>query len=319
MNTALTLVIMAAGLGSRFGGDKQLAALGPRGEPMLVLSIASGFRAGFKRVVLVIRPELEGELTEILTRFLPAEIEYHFCYQSLTDLPEVVTLKDTRHRLKPWGTAHALWCARHLVPGPMAVINADDFYGDSAFALLAKGLQAQPLSWRMVAYPLQLTLSEHGGVNRGVCQVTGGLLQSVVEWHNIQAVAPDLPEGRVHRAPAGTARAANGGVDGVSVDAGFVGDGPKGRAPLCASALVSMTCWGFSGAIFTLIEAQLRQFIEAQGLSPTAECYLPAIVQAAIEQGQQVQVDVASEPWLGVTYPQDTVWVKQKLMELLSD
>lgn len=290
MHTELTLVIMAAGLGSRFGGDKQLASLGPAGEPMLVLSIMSAIRSGFKRAVLVIRPELTLELTEILARFLPASFEYHFCYQNITDLPEGAQLSDYSHRLKPWGTAHALWCARRLVQGPMAVINADDFYGDSAFVSLAKGLTARPKDWMMVAYPIELTLSDHGGVNRGLCQVEQGQLRSVAEWLNIQGQ-----------------------------DNGFAGEGPGGFALLPPQSLVSMTCWGFSPSIFDVIKQELTAFIGQQGKQPKSECYLPAIVQAGIEQGLPVYVDVASEPWLGVTYPQDTVWVKQKLMELLSD
>ncbi|MCL1092024.1 NTP transferase domain-containing protein [Shewanella profunda] len=290
MNTELTLVIMAAGLGSRFGGDKQLAGLGPSGEPMLVLSIMSAIRSGFNRAVLVIRPELEHKLTEILMRFLPANFQYHFCYQALTDLPDEVLLADISHRLKPWGTAHALWSARHLVQGPMAVINADDFYGDSAFTSLAKGLNMRPTEWMMVAYPIELTLSEYGGVNCGLCQVENGQLKSVAEWLNISA------------------------RDGV-----LMGDGPQGFAKLPEHPLVSMTCWGFSPNIFDVIKHELIEFIGLRGQQPKSECYLPAVVQAGIEQGVAVRVDVACEPWLGITYPQDTVWVKQKLMELLSD
>jgi len=205
-------------------------------------------------------------------------------------LPAEAQLADVSHRLKPWGTAHALWCARGSVNGPMAVINADDFYGDSAFASLAKGLTARPNDWMMVAYPIELTLSEHGGVNRGLCQVEQGQLRSVAEWLNIQAQ-----------------------------DHGFIGEGPEGLAPLPSQSLVSMTCWGFSPSIFDVIKRELTVFIEQQGQLPKSECYLPAVVQAGIEQGVPVFVDVASESWLGVTYPQDTVWVKQKLMELLSD
>ncbi len=169
-NEALTLVIMAAGLGSRFGGDKQLAALGPNDETMLELAIVSACRAGFSGVVLVIRPELESDIEALfngcLNDKLDAGFSYDFCYQAMDDLPEAALahLSDVNHREKPWGTAHALWSAREKVKGRMAVINADDYYGDTAFELLASGLNESKEDWMLVAYPLSLTLSEHGGL-----------------------------------------------------------------------------------------------------------------------------------------------------------
>ncbi|QYJ78574.1 nucleotidyltransferase family protein [Shewanella acanthi] len=289
MNTDLTLVIMAAGLGRRFGGDKQLAPLGPAGEPMLVLSIRSAIACGFTRTVIVIRPELEMQFSVVLAYFIP-NAKVHFCYQSMMDVPEGCGGLVGLQRTKPWGTAHALWSARHLVSGPMAVINADDFYGEGAFARLAAGLKTSPNEWMMVAYPIALTLSEHGGVNRGVCQVADNRLQSVQEWLNIHWRNNEL-----------------------------VGEGPKEMTRLDAHSLVSMTCWGFSPSIFDVIKRELAAFIGQQGPQSQAECYLPAVVQAAIEQGEPVSVSVASEPWLGVTYPKDTVWVKQQLLELLGD
>ncbi len=304
-NSPLTLVIMAAGLGSRFGGDKQLAALGPSGETMLELSALSAYKAGFTKLVLVIRPELENRLDSLLRErinpLVSPEFQVCYCYQELDDLPAgaLSHLDHFDHRQKPWGTAHALWCARHKVKGLMAVINADDYYGDSAFELLAKGLLARPQEWMMVAYPLHLTLSEHGGVNRGVCRVDQGMLQEVVEWVDIRQQGQEV---------AGLCNGEPGNLNG--------------------STPVSMTCWGFSAAIFAVLEDALEQFIVEHGHEQRTECYLPMVIQHHLDSAKLnrqteneqatglIRVETAQEPWFGVTYPQDVAWVKTKLDEL---
>ncbi|MFT5235853.1 MAG: hypothetical protein ACI90A_001217 [Shewanella sp.] len=304
-NEDLTLVIMAAGLGSRFGGDKQLAGFGANGETMLELSILSASRAGFSRVVLVIRPELEDALQGIftagLTAKLPSDFSYDFCYQAMDNLPPVAlaTLSDVSHRLKPWGTAHALWCARDKVNGKMAVINADDYYGDSAFELLFSGLNESTTDWMLVAYPLSLTLSEHGGVNRGVCLVANGQLQSVAEWTDIKQSST-----------------------------GLMGICKGQQGVLLPSVPVSMTCWGFAADIFLAIEAELIHFIAAHGEETKSECFLPDVVQHSMAKTSSenntisqkcIRVKTAQESWFGVTYAEDAVWVKQKLLEQLNN
>ncbi|MCG9713809.1 NTP transferase domain-containing protein [Shewanella insulae] len=296
----LTLVIMAAGLGSRFGGDKQLAELGPKGETMLQLSIASAIEAGFSAAVIVTRAELIPTLKARLID-LPPQFTLHFCVQQLTDLPESlgVSVQGANldellsRRTKPWGTAHALWSARQLVSGPMAVINADDYYGEQAFALLAQGFQLRPDKWQMVAYPLEETLSDHGGVNRGICVTQDNLLLSVEEWLNIAWQGDNL-----------------------------MGSHQGRQGHLAPEAMASMTCWGFTPDIFDLLGEALAEFVAQQGHKPDSECYLPVVVQAALRdkaKARQVFVSQTSDTWLGVTYPQDIDWVKQKLMELLGD
>ncbi|MGS0690547.1 NTP transferase domain-containing protein [Shewanella sp. 30m-9] len=291
----LTLVILAAGLGSRFGGDKQLAQLGPKGETMLELSLLSAYKAGFTRAVLVIRPELASMLDQALAGKLSDDFTCQYCVQSLDDLPaKAREFADVAKRQKPWGTAHALWSARNHVHGPMAVINADDFYGDSAFSLLAEGLSTVNDDWMMVAYPIGLTLSDNGGVNRGLCQVEAGKLVDVAEWLDIRCDTAGL----------------TGTLDGQ-------------RKTLDDDAVVSMTCWGFKPDIFDVIEQQFSAFIKENGHQPKTECYLPTVVQARLDQQQNgvsnrvVNVRVAKESWYGVTYPEDVQWVRQKLQQTL--
>lgn len=180
----------------------------------------------------------------------------------------------------------------------MAVINADDYYGDSAFELLVAGLSGSESDWVLVAYPLSLTLSDHGGVNRGVCLVENGRLLQVAEWTNIR-----------------------------QSELGLIGCFNGKEEVLSSSVPVSMTCWGFTPDIFLAIEATLRQFVIAHGAEPKSECFLPDVVQQAMARGADgnvlnqkiIQVKTAQEPWLGVTYAQDAVWVKQRLLERLDN
>ncbi|MCE9680332.1 NTP transferase domain-containing protein [Shewanella sp. AS1] len=299
--SSLTLVVMAAGLGSRFGGDKQLARLGPNGETMLELSIVRAVKAGFGAAVIVTRAELISPLQALLAD-LPEGFALHFCEQRLLDLPSecLAIVGDGRYRTKPWGTAHALWSARHLVHGPMVVINADDFYGEKAFALMVQGFARDPEQWQMVAYSLSETLSENGGVNRGICMTEGGYLISVEEWLDIR-----WQQGKL------------------------LGRHQDRLAELAPMSLVSMTCWGFTAQIFTQLAHSLSEFVKVSGLQAASECYLPAVVQACLVSqpcipqddgaaiARQVYVNTTDETWLGVTYPEDSVWVKQKLLELM--
>lgn len=303
LTSDLTLVILAAGLGSRFGGDKQIAALGANGETMLELALKSAYKAGFRKSVLVIRPELETELATRLSQCLPLDFDYQFCYQHLNDLPNDKSDGkldiDISHRQKPWGTAHALYAARNHVTSAMAVINADDYYGDSAFELLAQGLTQNANDWMMVAYPLALTLSDFGGVNRGVCQVNNGLLTQVTEWTDIRTDNDD-------------------NVTNLAVDnePSLTGVCNNNRQKISSDALVSMTCWGFQTNIFADLEQALNQFIKDFGHDSKKECFLPDVVQHAIENKQSLRVAKAKDNWLGVTYPQDADWVKAKLKQL---
>ncbi|QSX41116.1 NTP transferase domain-containing protein [Shewanella cyperi] len=288
MTQVLTLVILAAGMGSRFGGDKQLAELGPRGESLLLLSLRQAFAAGFRRAVLVIRPELEAQLLASLQGQLPDELELHCCFQRLDDLPASVKTAPWQGRSKPWGTAHALWSARHLVSGPMAVITADDFYCADAFAQLALGLRNSD-NWMLVAYRLGNTLSEHGGVNRGLCREADGWLQDIRECLAIEYIDGQL----------------QGKLAGNTV-------------ALSADMPVSMTSWGFQADIFPRLESALTNFFKQQPQA-SSECFLPDVVQEAMACGQPVRLATARDIWLGVTFPGDAPRVRQALMELLGD
>lgn len=271
----VSLLVLAGGMGSRFGGDKQLATIGDTGKTLLHFSVMDAYAAGVRQLVLVIRPELENAFRQQVLVQLPADLQVDLVVQQKADLPAGVTL-DWQSRQKPWGTAHAVWVARQQLTQPFIVINADDYYGSQAMQLLVQHFQTSQ-NWAMVAYPLSHTLSAHGGVNRGICTVQGGQLQAVAEY---TAIVND----------------ANGGLTGCN----SVGQ----QTMLSAETLVSMNIWGFYPTVLVALEQALTEFFRSQPAAK-AECYLPAVVDSAMRQGQPLQVYSSTQRWLGMTYQAD--------------
>lgn len=290
------LVIMAAGIGSRYGGLKQVDPVGPHGEIIIDYSVYDALEAGFGKVVFIIRRDIEDVFRERVGRRIEPHAEVAYVFQELTDLPAGFELP--AGRAKPWGTGHALLCCRNAVAGPMAAINADDFYGAGAFAVLAAFLrQAQDRDgvndYALVGYVLEKTLSEHGHVARGVCDVgeDGFLI--------------DLNERlRIERRPEGIAYTEN--------DADWT--------PLAASSPVSMNMWGFTQSIFTELDARfpvfLRKILAANPLK--GEFLLPNIVGEMVRTGvARVRVLPTDERWFGVTYQDDRPRVQAAVRRLI--
>lgn len=278
----LSLVVLAGGMGSRFGGNKQLALVGHTERTLLHFSVMDAYQAGVRHVVLVVRESLLALFTSDVVPHFPLDLKVDLVCQQMSDLPPS-ELTDTQlaelvaNRQKPWGTAHALWSARKVLVGrSVIVLNADDYYGDQAMQLLVQHFQ-KSTDWAMVAFPVLATLSEFGGVNRGVCLVEQSMLRQVTEWTDI---AQD-DAGRVF------------GVDGQGHSQQLALDTP-----------VSMNIWGFSEQMMLCLQAALKEFLQGQ---PTAkaECYLPAVVDQALFRGQPLKVYVSSQLWHGVTYPDD--------------
>lgn len=283
-----TLLILAAGLGSRYGGMKQLDGMGPGGEIILDYSVYDARQAGFDRVVFVIRRDFEDEFRTRCGRRFEKGMAVDYAFQELADLPKGFGALPGRQ--KPWGTAHAILAARNVVSVPFAAINADDFYGPQAFKLLADFLIKPPVhaaTFALVAYRLRNTLSEHGAVSRGVCEAgSQGRLQAVAEYEGIKK----LPGGEICSS------------DGRRFD----GDTP-----------VSMNFWGLTPAVFPLLEAQFSEFLTARGNEPQAEFYIPTAIAEMIRRGEAVVDLLKTEaPWFGVTYREDRPQVMSALAAL---
>ena len=268
-----TLLVLAAGMGSRYGGLKQVEAIGPGGEILLDYAVHDALAAGCTRLAFVVRPDMEAAFRERVAVKYGSRAPVDIVLQSPESLPP--GFAPVAGREKPWGTGHAVWCAAEAVRDNFAVINADDFYGADSFRQMARFFEKGPAApglpgFALVGFRLGNTLSEHGAVSRGVCSVADGRLQSVVE--------------RTQISPA------------------EVGPG----RPYSGEEIVSMNCWAFTPAVFPLLERQLRTFLQAKGGDARAEFYLPAAISAMVERGEAV-VDVlpTSAAWFGLTYRGD--------------
>ena len=290
---APTLVVMAAGMGSRFGGTKQLAGVGPSGETILDYSVHDAISAGFQKVVFVIRKAFSSAFEEGIGARYSKHIQVAYVYQELDNLPTGCVASSERS--KPWGTAHAVWCAKPEVDGPFAVINADDFYGPDAFVQMAEYLKSvdnQSGKYAMVAFEVNGTLSPYGSVSRGVCQVddTGDLID--VTEHTA-----------LTRCELGVLSTfADGSTQQLSLD-----------------TLVSMNFWGFTPDFLEHCEAYFTQFYAENQASLKAECYLPSAVTYQMVNGvATVKVLGTSGRWFGLTYPDDRDEVVRALADYTS-
>jgi NDP-sugar pyrophosphorylase family protein len=285
------LVVMAAGMGSRFGGLKQLEGVGPGGETVMDYSLFDAKRAGIERVIFVIRKELEEAFREKVGSKYEQWMEVAYAFQELDLLPPGHAIPEGR--TKPWGTGHAVLAAKEQVKNPFIVINADDFYGATAFEVLARHLSESGTGHAMVAFQLVNTLSEHGTVSRGVCQVsTEGLLQGVTEHTQLQGEGQEvvelLPDGRTRR---------------------FAGTQP-----------VSMNFWGFRPEFLGELETQFLAFLKTHGTEQKSEYYLPAAVDRMIQEGRgSVQVLETPDRWFGVTYREDKAFVEGRIRSLIRE
>ncbi len=292
---ALTLVVLAAGIGSRYGGLKQIDPVGSDGELIIDYSLFDAVRAGFDRFVFVVRPDIASDFREVIGGRIEQRFACAYVQQQLhTALPAGCRLPPDR--VKPLGTAHAVLACADAVKEPFAVINADDFYGADAYRQLAGFLRAQRLDgndYAMVAYRLGKTLSEHGTVARGICAVSeDGWLQNIVEQTAIEATA-------------GGARAR---------------DDDGAWRPLDRNGLVSMNCWGFTPSLFRHLADRFPAFLESLAQRPKAEFFLPSVVDELLQRDEcRVRVLRSEAQWFGVTYPADKAIVQQRVLSLVSE
>jgi len=277
-------------MGSRYGGLKQIDPIGPGGETLMDYSIYDAVRAGFGRLVFVIRRDIERPFKEIIGHRFERRIEVDYVFQELDQVPRGIPVP--QHRQKPWGTGHAVLAAALAVREPFAVINADDFYGARSFQALSDHLRSGSPDYAMVGFVLRNTLSAFGGVARGVCRLgAGDYLESVVEVTGIEK----------HGAGA-RYRDANGQVVSLSGD-----------------ETVSLNTWGFAPSLFEHLARDFASFLQANGQNDKAEFYLPSVVNSLIRTGQtRLKVLRTPDSWFGITYREDRAAVAEAIQALVA-
>lgn len=281
----ITLLIMAAGMGSRYGGLKQLDAIGPSGETIIDYSVYDAIKAGFTKVVFIIRKDFEQEFKSKITDKYEGRIQVEFAFQDLNDLPDKFTCPEGRE--KPWGTGHAIFSARDVINEPFVAINGDDFYGRESFKVVADYYRKGANSFSMVAFKLDKTLSSFGGVTRGLCTVNDEKLNTVIETADLQKTD-----------------------DGVFSNRDIELDG---------SEPVSMNVWGFTPILFKYLEEKFVEFLSENGTEMKSEYLIPSVVNELIQSGQEtVHVLRSGATWFGVTYKEDKPYVEGEIEKLVN-
>ena len=288
------LLVMAAGLGSRYGGLKQLDKIGPNGEIILELSSYDAIKSGFEKIIFILRAEIVEEFKELIGNKLSQFAEIEYVIQDINNMPEGFNIPTGR--VKPWGTGHAILCAKDIVKSPFLVINADDYYGQESFRLMYDYLSTntEENHHAMVGYKLKNTLSENGHVARGICTVEDGELKEIVERTKIIKIG----------------------------ESAFYTEDEKEWIELDYNSIVSMNMWGFMNSIFEITEEGFKNFLQNNlNNNPLkAEYFIPLVVSDLINSGKgKVKVINSKDKWYGVTYQEDKALVKEAIERMIDE
>ncbi len=280
----LTLLVMAAGMGSRYGGPKQLDEVGPNGETIIDYSVYDAIEAGFNKVVFIIRQDFRDLFKEKISDKYTDKINIEIVYQNLHDLPQNFTCPVDRK--KPWGTGHAILAARSVMSEPFAAINGDDFYGRESFNIIADYYSKNQSGFTMAAFQLDKTLSDFGTVSRGLCEVNKNKLVTVIETHDLKKVNSNISSDRE-----------------INLN---------GKEP------VSMNMWGFTPVLFDYLQTMFNEFLNENNKNLKSEFLIPTVVNDLIQQNlEEVHVLRTDAQWFGVTYKEDKSLVNQQIVKLI--